>query len=90
LIREKEIRIEYSFLHKHNVNGIIKRIRGVLTTRVIILKLNNKLPDNISAECYIAAGYFLNRILTRRIRYRIPIEGFLEKIGDTNWKPNRV
>jgi hypothetical protein len=26
----------------------------------------------------------LNRILTRRIRYRIPIGGFLEEIGDTN------
>jgi hypothetical protein len=56
----------------------------VLTTRVIVLKLNNRLPDNISAEYYIIAGYLLNRIPTRRIRYRILIEGFLEEIGDTN------
>jgi hypothetical protein len=61
-----------------------------LTTRVIVLKLNNRLPDNISAEYYITTGYFLNRIPTRRIRYRIPIGGFLEKIGDTNWKPNKI
>jgi hypothetical protein len=61
-----------------------------LITRVIVLKLNNRFPDNISAKYYITAGYFLNRIPTRRIRYRIPIGGFLEEIGDTNWKPNRV
>jgi hypothetical protein len=58
--------------------------------RVIILKLSNGLPDNISAEYYIATGYFLNRIPTRRIKYRILIGGFLEEIGDTNWKPNKV
>ena len=56
----------------------------MLTTRVIVLKLNNRLPDNISAEYYIAAGYFLNQILTRRIRYKILIERFLEEIGDIN------
>jgi hypothetical protein len=61
-----------------------------LTTRVIVLKLNGRLPDNISAEYYIIAGYFLNRILTKRIRYRIPIGGFLEEIGNVNWKPNRI
>jgi hypothetical protein len=61
-----------------------------LTTRVIALKLSNRLPDNISAEYYITTRYFLNQIPTRRIRYRILIGGFLEKIGDTNWKPNRV
>jgi hypothetical protein len=61
-----------------------------LITRVIALKLNNRLPNNISAECYIITGYFLNRILIRRIRYRILIGGFLEKIENTNWKPNRV
>jgi hypothetical protein len=44
----------------------------------------------MSAECYIATGYLLNRILTRRIRYKTLIGGFLEKMGDTNWKPNRV
>jgi hypothetical protein len=55
-----------------------------LIIRVIALKLNNRLPDNISAEYYIIARYFLNRILTRRIRYRILIGGFLEKIGDIN------
>jgi hypothetical protein len=55
-----------------------------LTTHVIILKLSNRLSDNISAEYYITARYLLNRIPTRRIRYRIPIGGFLEEIGDTN------
>jgi hypothetical protein len=55
-----------------------------LTTRVIALKLSNRLPDNILAEYYITIRYFLNRIPTRRIRYRIPIGGFLEEIGDTN------
>jgi hypothetical protein len=72
------------FLYKHDINNTIERARGVLTTRVIVLKLNNRLPDNISAEYYITAGYFLNRILIKRIRYRILIGGFLEKIGDTN------
>jgi hypothetical protein len=62
----------------------------VLTTRVIALKLNNRLPDNISAEYYITTRYLLNRIPTKRIRYRIPIGGFLEEMEDTNWKPNRV
>jgi hypothetical protein len=52
--------------------------------RAIILKLNNGLPNNISAEYYIIARYFLNRIPIRRIRYRILIGGFLEKIRDTN------
>jgi hypothetical protein len=56
----------------------------VLITRAIALKLSGRFPDNISAEYYITARYFLNRILIRRIRYRILIEGFLEKIGDTN------
>jgi hypothetical protein len=55
-----------------------------LTTRVIALKLNNRLPDNISVEYYIITGYLLNRIPTRRIRYRILIGGFLEEIGDAN------
>jgi hypothetical protein len=72
------------FLYKYDINGTIKHTRGVLITRVIVLKLNNRLPDNISAEYYIIAGYLLNRIPTRRIRYRILIEGFLEEIGDTN------
>jgi hypothetical protein len=62
----------------------------VLTTRAIVFKLNNRLPDNILAEYYIATRYLLNRIPIRRIRYRILIGGFLEEIGDTNWKPNRV
>jgi hypothetical protein len=62
----------------------------VLTTRAIALKLNNRFPDNISVEYYIITGYFLNRILTKKIRYKILIEGFLEEIGDANWKPNRV
>jgi hypothetical protein len=61
-----------------------------LITRVIALKLSDGLPDNISAEYYIIAGYFLNRILIKRIRYKTPIGGFLEEIGDANWKPNRV
>jgi hypothetical protein len=72
------------FLYKYNINIIIEHTRGVLTTRTIILKLNNKLPDNISAEYYITTGYFLNQILTRRIRYKILIGGFLEKIRNTN------
>jgi hypothetical protein len=62
----------------------------VLITRVIALKLNNRLPDNILAEYYITTRYLLNRIFIKRIRYRTPIGGFLEKIGDTNWKPNKV
>jgi hypothetical protein len=61
-----------------------------LTTRAIALKLNNRLPDNILAEYYIIARYLLNRIPIRRIRYRIPMGGFLEEMGDANWKPNRV
>jgi hypothetical protein len=61
-----------------------------LTTRATALKLSGGLPDNVSAEYYITAGYLLNRIPTRRIGYRTPIGGFLEKIGDANWKPNRV
>jgi hypothetical protein len=61
-----------------------------LTIRIIALKLSSRLPDNISAEYYITAGYLLNRILIRRIRYKIPIGGFLEEIGNTNWKPNKV
>jgi hypothetical protein len=84
LIKEKGIRVEYSPLYKHNINGTIERTRGVLITHVIILKLNNRLPDNISAEYYITTRYFLNRILTRRIKYRTLIGRFLEKIGDTN------
>jgi hypothetical protein len=55
-----------------------------LITRVIILKLSNRLPDNISAEYYIITRYLLNRIPTRRIRYKILIGGFLEEIRNTN------
>jgi hypothetical protein len=55
-----------------------------LTTHTIVLKLSNRLPDNMSAEYYIIARYFLNRILIRRIRYRILIGGFLKEIGDIN------
>jgi hypothetical protein len=84
------MRVEYLFLYKHNVNGTIEHAGGVLITRVIVFKLNNRLPDNISAEYYIITGYFLNRIPTRRIRYRIPMGGFLEKKENANWKPNRV
>jgi hypothetical protein len=36
--------------------------------RAIVLKLNNRLPDNISAKYYITTRYFLNRIPTKRIR----------------------
>jgi hypothetical protein len=71
-------------LYKHDINGIIKHTRGVLITCVIVLKLNNRLPDNISAEYYIITGYFLNRIPIRKIRYRILIRGFLKEIGDIN------
>jgi hypothetical protein len=78
------MRVEYSPLHKHDVNGTIERTRGVLTTRAIALKLNNRLPDNILAEYYITTRYLLNRIPTKRIRYRTPIGGFLEEIGDIN------
>jgi hypothetical protein len=42
------------------------------------------------AEYYITTRYLLNRIPTRRIRYRTLIGGFLEEIEDTNWKPNKV
>jgi hypothetical protein len=84
------MRVEYSPLYKHDVNSTIKHIRGILIIRAIVLKLNSRLPDNISAEYYIITRYFLNRIPTRRIRYRTLIGGFLEKIGDINWKPNRV
>jgi hypothetical protein len=84
------MQVEYSPLHKHNVNSTIERAGGVLTTRVIAFKLNNRLPDNVSAEYYIIAGYLLNRIPIRRIGYRTPIGGFLKEMGDTNWKPNRV
>jgi hypothetical protein len=58
--------------------------------RAIALKLSGRFPDNISAEYYIITRYFLNRIPTRRIRYRTPIGGFLEEMGDANWKPNGV
>jgi hypothetical protein len=61
-----------------------------LITRAIVLKLSNRLPDNILAEYYITARYLLNRIPTRRIKYKILIGGFLEEIRNTNWKPNRV
>jgi hypothetical protein len=55
-----------------------------LITRVIVFKLNSRLPDNISAEYYITARYLLNRIPIRRIRYRTLIGGFLEEIGNAN------
>jgi hypothetical protein len=84
------MQVKYSSLYKHDINGTIERARGVLTTRVIALKLNNRLPDNISAEYYIIARYLLNRIPTRRIGYRTPMGGFLEEIGNANWKPNGV
>jgi hypothetical protein len=84
------MRVKYSLLYEHDVNSTIERAGGVLTTRATALKLSGRLPDNMSAEYYIAAGYFLNRIPTKRIRYRTPMGGFLEEIGDTNWKPNRV
>jgi hypothetical protein len=58
--------------------------------RATALKLSSGFPDNISAEYYITTRYFLNRIPTKRIRYRILIGGFLEEIGNVNWKPNRV
>jgi hypothetical protein len=78
------MRVEHSPLYKHDVNSTIERTRGVLTTRAIVLKLSSRLPNNISAEYYITTRYLLNRIPTRRIRYRILIGGFLEEIGDTN------
>jgi hypothetical protein len=84
LIREKRIRVKYLFLYKYDINSIIKHTKRVLITRVIILKLNNRLPDNISAEYYIITRYLLNQILTKRIRYRILIGGFLEEIEDIN------
>jgi hypothetical protein len=71
-------------LYKHDINSIIKYTRGILITRVIVFKLNHRLPDNISAEYYITIRYFLNRIPTRRNKYKILIGRFLEKIGDTN------
>jgi hypothetical protein len=71
-------------LYKHDINGTIERARGVLITCAIALKLNNRLPDNISAEYYITTRYFLNQIPIKRIRYRILIGRFLEEIGDTN------
>jgi hypothetical protein len=77
-------------LHKHDINSTIEHTRGVLITRAIALKLSNRLPNNISAEYYITTRYLLNRIPIRIIRYRILIGGFLEKIGDINWKPNKV
>jgi hypothetical protein len=78
------MRVKHSPLYKHDINGTIERTGGVLTTRAIALKLSSRLPDNMSAEYYITAGYFLNRIPTRRIGYRTPIGGFLEKMGDAN------
>jgi hypothetical protein len=84
LIREKEIRVKYSLPNEHDINNTIKHTRGILITRVIVLKLNSGFPDNISAKYYIVVGYFLNQILTKRIRYRILIGGFLKEIGDTN------
>jgi hypothetical protein len=62
----------------------------VLITRVIVLKPNNRFPNNISAEYYITTGYFLNRIPIKKIKCKILIGGFLEEIRNTNWKPNRV
>jgi hypothetical protein len=50
----------------------------------IVLKLSNRLLDNVSVKYYITAGYLLNRILIRRIRYRTLIGGFLEEIGNAN------
>jgi hypothetical protein len=55
-----------------------------LITRAIVLKLNDRLPDNMSAEYYIIIGYLLNRIPIKRIRYKILIGRFLEEIGDIN------
>jgi hypothetical protein len=55
-----------------------------LITRVIVLKLSNRLPDNVSVEYYITTGYFLNRILIIRIRHRTLIGGFLEEMGNIN------
>jgi hypothetical protein len=55
-----------------------------MITRVIVLALNNRLSDNISAKYYITTRYLLNKILIRRIKYRIPMGGFLEKMGDIN------
>jgi hypothetical protein len=78
------MQVKYLLLHKHDINSTIKHTRGVFTTRAIALKLSSRFPDNISAEYYIIARYFLNRIPIRRIRYRTPMGGFLEKIGDVN------
>jgi hypothetical protein len=78
------MQVEHSLLYKYDINGIIEHTRGVLITRAIVLKLSNRLPDNISAEYYITTRYFLNRILIKRIRYKTLIGGFLEEIGDTN------
>jgi hypothetical protein len=78
------MQVKYSPLYKHDINSIIKHTRGVLIIRAIAFKLNNRFPDNIPTEYYIITRYFLNRIPIRRIKYRILIGGFLEKIGDTN------
>jgi hypothetical protein len=81
---KKGIYIKYSLLHQHDINSTIEHTRGILIICIIVLKLNNGLPDNISAEYYITTRYFLNRVPTRKIRYRILIGGFLEKIGNIN------
>jgi len=41
-------------------------------------------------ECYMAAGYILNRSPTQRIKYQSPLGSFLKECGVIDWMPNAV
>lgn len=89
-IMEEGIKVDRSPANQHAQNGSIERAGGVITKRATALQVSSNLPDNLMAECYIAAGFLLNRTPMRRLGWRTPIGGFDEDRGVLDWKPKGI
>jgi len=71
----------YSPPETYNPNGSIKRAGQALINKVIALKLDNNLPDNVIPKCYIAVGYILNRSPIARIEFQSLLGRFMQDRG---------
>ena len=86
-VNDRGFKITRSAPYAHEQHGKAEASGKMLTNRATKLLLDSKLPQNVMAECYEAAGYLLNRTPVRRNGWKSPQFKLDELLGKQDPRP---
>jgi hypothetical protein len=74
MLRDLGIAIEARALYTEEQNGMIERAGAIIISRARAIRIEARLPKELSNECVMTAIYLLNRTPIRAIGWKTPFE----------------